>query len=91
MLVRNGGERLDEVILDVDAMPVDVHGHLLGSTYNGPYKRTVFLPLFITCGETGEVLGAFRHSTGSDPLSEGHDSHRRAGSGPCRGPRHVSL
>ena len=57
-LVRNGGERLDEVILDVDAMPVDAHGNQLGSKYNGHYKRTVFLPLFVTCGETGDVLGA---------------------------------
>ena len=58
MLVRNGGEPLDEVILDIDAMPVDAHGNQLGSKYNGHYKRTVFLPLFVTCGETGDVLGA---------------------------------
>lgn len=31
MLVRNGGERLGEVILDVDAMPMDAHGNQLGS------------------------------------------------------------
>ena len=32
MLVRNGGECLDEIILDVDAMPVDAHGNQLGSS-----------------------------------------------------------
>jgi len=58
MLVRNGGRRCDEVVIDVDAVPVDAHGKQLGSAYHGHYKRTVFLPLIASCGETGDVLGA---------------------------------
>ncbi len=58
LLVRNGGKRRDEVIIDVDAMPVDVHGKQHGGKFNGHIKRRVFLPLFATCGETGDVLGA---------------------------------
>ena len=58
MLVRNGGRRRDEVVIDVDAVPVNAHGKQLGSAYHGHYKRTVFLPLIASCGETGDVLGA---------------------------------
>ena len=57
MRVRNGGERREEVVIDVDAMPLDAHGKQSGSKYNGYYRRTVFLPLFASCGETGDVLG----------------------------------
>ncbi len=57
MLVRNGGRRCDEVVIDVDAMPMDAHGKQLGSAYHGHYKCTVFLPLIASCGETGDVLG----------------------------------
>ena len=58
MLVRNGGRRRDEVVIDVDAVPVDAHGKQLGSAYHGHYKRVVFLPLIASCGESGDVLGA---------------------------------
>ena len=57
LLVRNGGRRRDEVVIDVDAMPIDAHGNQLGSKYHGHYKRTIFLPLIASCGETGDVLG----------------------------------
>ena len=57
ILVRNGGWRCDEVVIDVDAMPMDVHGKQLGSAYHGHYKRTIFLPLIASCGESGDVLG----------------------------------
>ena len=56
--VRNGGNRLDEVVIDVDAMPIEVHGNQSGGAYNGHYKDTIFLPLFASCGESGDVLGA---------------------------------
>ena len=58
MLTRNEGKRLEEVIIDVDAMPLDAHGKQEGGEYNGYYKRKVFLPLIAPCGETGDVLGA---------------------------------
>ena len=58
MLTRNEGKRLEEVIIDVDVMPLDVHGKQQGGVYNSYYKRKVFLPLIAFCGETGDVLGA---------------------------------
>ena len=58
MLTRNEGKRLEEVIIDVDAMPLNAHGKQEGCEYNGYYKRKVFLPLIASCGETGDVLGA---------------------------------
>ena len=48
--------RKTEMFMDVDAMPLDAHGKQSGSEYNGHYKRTVFLPLFASCVETGDVL-----------------------------------
>ena len=58
MLTRNEGKRLEEVIIDVAAMPLDAHSKQEGCEYNGYYKRKVFLPLIASCGETGDVLGA---------------------------------
>lgn len=58
ILSRTGGHRSAECVVDVDLMPVDAHGNQLGSKYNGHYHRKVFLPIFATCGETGDVLGA---------------------------------
>ena len=57
ILSRTGGERLPALVIDVDAVPLDAHGSQQGSAYHGHYKRNVFLPLVITCGETGDVLG----------------------------------
>ena len=39
-------------------MPLDAHGKQSGSEYHGYYRRRVFLPLFATVGETGDVLAA---------------------------------
>ena len=56
-IISRGG-RQEEIFIDVDAMPLDAHGKQSGSEYHGYYKRRVFLPLFATVGETGDVLAA---------------------------------
>ncbi len=57
LLQRGGGKRRPEVVFDVDGVPVDTHGKQQGSKWNGYYKRTIFLPLFAICGESGDMLG----------------------------------
>lgn len=44
------------VVLDVDSMPIEVHGHQKGSAHNGHYHARVFHPLVAALGETGELL-----------------------------------
>jgi len=51
---RNGERRLSTFVADVDSMPSDAHGNQRGSKYNGHYKKSVFLPQFVTCGKTGD-------------------------------------
>ena len=57
-LTRNAGKRRDEVVIDVDAMPIEAQGQQLGSAYHGYYGQRIFLPLIASCGESGDMLGA---------------------------------
>jgi hypothetical protein len=46
-----------ELTLDLDSLPIEVHGHQAGSAYNGHYKETCFHPLIVSW-EFGDFLGA---------------------------------
>jgi hypothetical protein len=46
-----------ELTLDLDSLPIEVHGHQAGSAYNGHYKETCFHPLLVSW-EFGDFLGA---------------------------------
>lgn len=50
------GRRLRNVTLDVDSLPIDVHGHQPGAKYNGYYHGTVYHPLVASIAETGDLL-----------------------------------
>ena len=54
-IISRGG-RQEVIFIDIDAMPLDAHGKQSGSEYHGYYKRRVYLPVFATVGETGDVL-----------------------------------
>ena len=54
----NGGRRRKTLTLDVDSLPVEVHGHQLGSEWNGHYRRRIYHPLIASCAETGDLLDA---------------------------------
>ncbi len=41
----NGGRRLAEMVVDVDSLPIEVHGKQPGSGWNGYCKATVYHPL----------------------------------------------
>jgi hypothetical protein len=50
------GEKLEQVTVDVDSLPVEVHGEQPGSAYNGHYKTRIYHPLVASLGETGDLL-----------------------------------
>jgi hypothetical protein len=52
------GQRLQHMTLDLDSLPVEVHGRQPGSEYNGHYHAQVYHPLMATMAETGDVLDA---------------------------------
>ena len=55
---RNGGRRLGEMVVDVDSLPIEVHGKQPGSGWNGCCKATVYHPLVASAAETGDLLDA---------------------------------
>jgi hypothetical protein len=50
------GHRLRYVTLDVDSLPIDVHGRQEGSAYNGYYRRRIYHPLVAMVAETGDLM-----------------------------------
>lgn len=52
----NGGRRRKTLTLDIDSLPVEVHGHQPGSEWNGHYGRRIYHPLIASCAETGDLL-----------------------------------
>ena len=51
-----GGHRPRYVTIDVDSLPVEVHGHQPGSEHNGHYHARIYHPLVASAGELGDLL-----------------------------------
>lgn len=45
--------------LDMDSLPVRVHGQQAGAEYNGHYHATCYHPLVVTLGQHGDLLGCW--------------------------------
>ena len=54
----NGGERRTRITLDVDSLPIEVHGHQPKAEWNGHYKTRIYYPLVTSIAETGDMLDA---------------------------------
>jgi hypothetical protein len=54
----NVGRRLPRVTLDVDSLPIEVHGHQPKAEWNGHYKARIYHPLVTSIAETGDMLDA---------------------------------
>ncbi len=54
----NGGRRLPRVTLDVDSLPIEVHGHQPKAEWNGHYNARIYHPLVTSIAETGDMLDA---------------------------------
>lgn len=52
----NQGYCKQTLTIDVDSLPVEVHGHQFGSEWNGHYHRRMYHPLVASCAETGDML-----------------------------------
>jgi len=53
-----GGRRPERLTLDVDSMPIDVHGHQPKAEWNGHYHGRIYHPLITSVAETGDMLDA---------------------------------
>ena len=65
-----GGPRMRHVTVDVDSLPIEVHGHQPFSEYNGHYHAQVYHPLVASIGETGDMLDVWLRP-GNAPTADG--------------------
>lgn len=50
------GHRMRYASIDVDSLPIDVHGHQPGSEYNGHYHGRIYHPIIASLAETGDLI-----------------------------------
>jgi len=50
------GQKLKQVTVDVDSLPVEVHGQQPGSAYNGHYHTRIYHPMVALLAESGDLL-----------------------------------
>src|SRR5262249_23932105 len=50
------GHRFRYLTLDLDSLPIEVHGEQPGSEYNGHYHGRIYHPLIASVAETGDLL-----------------------------------
>lgn len=53
----NNGERPKQLTLDVDGLPIEVHGRQGGSECHGLYGARIYSPLVASLAETGDMVG----------------------------------
>lgn len=51
-----GWRRPETLVIDIDSLPVEVHGEQPGSAWNGYYRRRVYHPIVASAGETGDIV-----------------------------------
>jgi hypothetical protein len=64
------GHRLRQVTLDIDGLPIEVHGNQPKSAYNGHYHQQMYHPIVASIAETGDMLDA-RLRAGNAHTAEG--------------------
>jgi hypothetical protein len=50
------GRHMRYATIDVDGLPVEVHGHQPGSEYNGHYHSRIYHPIVASLAETGDLV-----------------------------------
>src|SRR3954465_5640647 len=65
-----GGRTLRYLTIDVDGLPVEVHGAQPGSAWNGHYHQRMYHPIIACAAETGDLLDA-RLRPGNAHTAEG--------------------
>ena len=54
----DGRVKYTHFTLDIDSLPIPVHGHQAGSAYNGYYDTRCYHPLILGSAESGQLPGA---------------------------------
>jgi len=52
------GHRFRYLTMDIDSLPIEVHGHQPGSEHNGHYHARIFHPLIASIAQTGDLIDA---------------------------------
>src|SRR4051795_6096090 len=65
-----GGRQLRRLTIDVDGLPVEVHGAQPGSAWNGHYQQRMYHPIIACAAESGDMLDA-RLRSGNAHTAEG--------------------
>ncbi len=65
-----GGHRQRYLTIDVDSLPIEVHGHQPGSAWNSHFHQRTYHPLVASIAETGDLVDA-RLREGNAPAAEG--------------------
>jgi len=50
------GHRMRRLTVDVDSLPIEVHGHQPGSAHNGHFHCRAYHPIVASAAETGDLL-----------------------------------
>ena len=61
------GERPKQLTLDIDGLPIEVHGHQGGSAYHGLYGARIYSPLVASLAETGGMVGGLLREGNAGP------------------------
>ena len=61
------GERPKQLTLDIDGLPIEVHGHQGGSAYHGLYGTRIYSPLVASLAETGDMVGGLLREGNAGP------------------------
>ncbi|TKJ09303.1 IS1380 family transposase [Halomonas sp. 15WGF] len=61
------GERPKQLTLDIDGLPIEVHGHQGGSAFHGLYGARIYSPLVASLAETGDMLGGLLREGNAGP------------------------
>ncbi len=65
-----GGHRQRYLTIDIDSLPIEVHGSQPGSAWNGHYHRRTYHPLVATVAGSGDIIDA-RLRAGNVHTAEG--------------------
>jgi hypothetical protein len=61
------GVRPKQLTLDIDGLPIEVHGHQGGSAYHGLYGARIYSPLVASLAETGDMVGGLLREGNAGP------------------------
>ncbi|MBB3190971.1 hypothetical protein FHR94_002215 [Halomonas cerina] len=61
------GERPEQLTLDIDGLPIEVHGHQGGSAFHGLYGARIYSPLIASLAETGDMVGGLLREGNAGP------------------------